>query len=102
MEVRPVQIPLWTIVTQVKSVLLKIMRRGSDSSMDDCNLPARKFRHFPEICSDSSMDDCNGTYVEPKRITIRSVQIPLWTIVTLEHEMELLNVKRFRFLYGRL
>ncbi len=53
-----VQIPLWTIVTE----LLKPERReepGSDSSMDDCNGDYGSVARPDVLSSDSSMDDCN-------------------------------------------
>ncbi len=56
-------------------------QKGSDSSMDDCNHQGVIGRRGAP-CSDSSMDDCNGT-PGPQCRGARPVQIPLWTIVTM-------------------
>ena len=58
---KPVQIPLWTIVTDTVNDPAYVEKAGSDSSMDDCNLQSglRLLRYL-------------------------LVQIPLWTIVTIK------------------
>ena len=49
--------------------------------MDDCNANERAEKAKERACSDSSMDDCNTTHGSEVAI-MRTVQIPLWTIVT--------------------
>jgi len=50
--------------------------------MDDCNAIRAGTRIRELICSDSSMDDCNDIPVK-KYLREGGVQIPLWTIVTI-------------------
>ena len=78
---------------------------SSDSSMDDCNMWGTTNRKEVKISSDSSMDDCNETTgLDPLTDHVgsdssmddcnpasraacgsrRIVQIPLWTIVTVD------------------
>ena len=54
-----VQIPLWTIVTEIRK-LDEVDMDCSDSSMDDCNDMGVYLPHDGDGGSDSSMDDCNG------------------------------------------
>ncbi len=96
-----VQIPLWTIVTFLIVKALKLHKQGSDSSMDDCNEAFDGPKNKGRTRSDSSMDDCNH---ERNLQGLRgdSVQIPLWTIVTIRSRRTEPGPTLFRFLYGRL
>ena len=78
-----VQIPLWTIVTLLRGRKTNPEQERSDSSMDDCNPAHNFFDSRLSLRSDSSMDDCN-TCAEVLTSLIKVVQIPLWTIVTIE------------------
>ena len=73
-----VQIPLWTIVTEVDE-FTAILKESSDSSMDDCNIKTPPEYYADKDSSDSSMDDCNVEYKAACSLAIL-----------------------FRFLYGRL
>jgi len=69
--------------------------------MDDCNLDMRQDVYNVFRRSDSSMDDCNLNRAI-QSLRGRHVQIPLWTIVTMEQADKLDGITLFRFLYGRL
>ena len=96
---KPVQIPLWTIVTFADSTM-RFEIESSDSSMDDCN-HRRRLPGSPAQSSDSSMDDCNA-HCADLVLTLQKVQIPLWTIVTGQGSGSGSGSGSFRFLYGRL
>ena len=69
--------------------------------MDDCNENVQAEIKYRIASSDSSMDDCNPeTTYEVEEIY--TVQIPLWTIVTLKPAAQKPATPGFRFLYGRL
>ena len=97
-----VQIPLWTIVTSLRLPGADRLS-GSDSSMDDCNIPnfncwsrlrlvqiplwtivtaVNRAVRILDDGSDSSMDDCNLQGIGARYASDPRVQIPLWTIVT--------------------
>ncbi len=63
----PVQIPLWTIVTNL-AMSSRARICSSDSSMDDCNEIDYLAGSDKYARSDSSMDDCN---LEPELGTRR-------------------------------
>ncbi len=75
---RSVQIPLWTIVTEIAQYGIAALA-GSDSSMDDCNIHSGLPAMIVDRRSDSSMDDCNERALAGTELS-----------------------GMFRFLYGRL